>query len=342
VKAIVLNGPNDFSLKEIEDPVPTPEDVEIKVRMTGICGTDIHLVRGKNPFANYPLIPGHEFIGEILSAPAKSHLNKGDRVTVFPAESCGKCEACKTGRLPHCPEFKFIGVRLPGGCFAERVVAHHKRVFSIPEKMEDEIGAMVEPTTVAVHSNRRADLRKGMNALVIGGGTIGLLIAQVARVYGASQVIVSEPLEERRALAKEMGIELICNPQEEDLVAFVKGTMGMADVVFDVVGTEKTLLEAEELLRPNGHLMLIALPHTENLGVPYRNIFAKELKVIGSRTYFMDDFPEAIQLLNTQQVNVRPMISKILPLDRFAEGVELLEKEPRKYIKILINPFSSS
>ena len=342
MKAIVLNGPNDFSLKEIEDPVPTPEDVEIKVRMTGICGTDIHLVRGKNPFANYPLIPGHEFIGEILSAPAKSHLNKGDRVTVFPAESCGKCEACKTGRLPHCPEFKFIGVRLPGGCFAERVVAHHKRVFSIPEKMEDEIGAMVEPTTVAVHSNRRADLRKGMNALVIGGGTIGLLIAQVARVYGASQVIVSEPLEERRALAKEMGIELICNPQEEDLVAFVKGTMGMADVVFDVVGTEKTLLEAEELLRPNGHLMLIALPHTENLGVPYRNIFAKELKVIGSRTYFMDDFPEAIQLLDTQQVNVRPMISKILPLDRFAEGVELLEKEPRKYIKILINPFSSS
>lgn len=342
MKAIVLNGPNDFSLKEIENPVPTPEDVEIKVRMTGICGTDIHLVRGKNPFANYPLVPGHEFIGEILSAPAKSHLNKGDRVTVFPAESCGKCEACKTGRLPHCPEFKFIGVRLPGGCFAERVVAHHKRVFSIPEKMEDEIGAMVEPTTVAVHSNRRADLRKGMNALVIGGGTIGLLIAQVARVYGASRVIVSEPLEERRALAKEMGIELLCNPLEEDLVAFVKGTMGMADVVFDVVGTEKTLLEAEELLRPNGHLMLIALPHTENLGVPYRNIFAKELKVIGSRTYFMDDFPEAIQLLDTQQVNVRPMISKILPLDRFAEGVELLEKEPRKYIKILINPLSSS
>lgn len=342
MKAIVLNGPNDFSLKDVEDPVPTADDVEIKVRMTGICGTDIHLVRGKNPFANYPLIPGHEFIGEILSAPAKSDLNKGDRVTVFPAESCGKCEACKTGRLPHCAEFKFIGVRLPGGCFAERVVAHHKRVFSIPEKMEDEIGAMVEPTTVAVHSNRRADLRKGMKVLVIGGGTIGLLIAQVAQVYGASQVIVSEPLEERRALARQMSIELICNPQEEDLVAFVKGTMGMADVVFDVVGTEKTLLEAEELLRPNGHLMLIALPHTENLGVPYRNIFAKELKVIGSRTYFMDDFPEAIQLLNTQQVNVRPMISKILPLDRFAEGVELLEKEPRKYIKILINPTSSS
>ncbi|UCF72835.1 MAG: alcohol dehydrogenase catalytic domain-containing protein [Deltaproteobacteria bacterium] len=342
MKAIVLNGPNDFSLQEIEDPVPTPEDVEIKVRMTGICGTDIHLLRGKNPFANYPLIPGHEYMGEILSAPEKSELNKGDRVTVFPAEGCGKCEACKTGRLPHCPEFKFIGVRLPGGCFAEKVVAHHKRVFPLPKQMADEVGAMVEPTAVAVHANRRADLGKEMKVLVIGGGTIGLLIAQVARVYGASKVIVSEPLDERRALARQMDFELICNPQEEDLVTFAKRSIGMADVVFDVVGTEKTLIEAGEILRPNGHLMLIALPHIENLGIPYRPAFAKELKAIGSRTYFMDDFPEAIQLLNTRQVDVKPLISKILPLDRFTEGVELLEKEPEKYMKILIIPTSSS
>jgi 2-desacetyl-2-hydroxyethyl bacteriochlorophyllide A dehydrogenase len=342
MKAIVLNGPNDFSLQEIEDPVPTAEEVEIQVRMTGICGTDIHLLRGKNPFAAYPIIPGHEYMGEILSAPEKSELKKGDRVTVFPAEGCGKCEACKAGRLPHCPEFKFIGVRLPGGCFAEKVVAHHKRVFPLPKQMTDEVGAMVEPTAVAVHANRRADLGKGMKVLVIGGGTIGLLIAQVSRVYGASQVIVSEPLDKRRALAREMNFELICNPEEEDLVAFAKRSIGMADVVFDVVGTEKTLIEGIEILRPDGHLMLIALPHIENLGIPYRNLFAKELKVIGSRTYFIDDFPEAIQLLNTRQVDVKPLISKILPLDRFSEGVKLLEKEPEKYIKVLINPASSS
>jgi 2-desacetyl-2-hydroxyethyl bacteriochlorophyllide A dehydrogenase len=342
VKAIVLNGPNDFSLQEIENPVPTPEEVEIQVRMTGICGTDIHLLRGNNPFATYPIIPGHEYMGEILSAPAKSHLRKGDRVTVFPAEGCGKCDACKAGHIPHCAEFKFIGVRLPGGCFAERVVAHYKRVFSLPTQMGDELGAMVEPTAVAVHANHRADLRKGMKVLVIGGGTIGLLIAQVARVYGASQVTVSEPLDERRALAREIGFKLICNPQEEDLVTFVKGSMGMADVVFDVVGNEKTLTDGQEILCPDGHLMLIALPHTEGLGIPYRNAFAKELKVIGSRTYFMDDFPEAIQLLNTKQVHVKPMISKILPLERFTEGLELLEKEPEKYIKVLINPTSSS
>ncbi|NVL91864.1 MAG: alcohol dehydrogenase catalytic domain-containing protein [Desulfobacterales bacterium] len=342
MKAIVLNGPNDFSLQDIEDPIPTAEEVEIQVRMAGICGTDIHLLRGKNPFAAYPLIPGHEYMGEIVSLPAQSDLKKGDRVTVFPAEGCGTCEACKAGRLPHCTEFKFIGVRLPGGCFAEKVVADYRRIFPLPGGMEDEVGAMVEPTAVAVHANRRADLGKGMKVLVIGGGTIGLLIAQVAQVYGASQVIVSEPLDERRSLARHMGLELTCNPQDEDLVAFAKRNMGMADVVFDAVGTQKTVTDAGEILRPGGHLMLIALPHIENLGISYRTIFAKELKAIGSRTYFMDDFPEAIRLLGTGHVTVRPLISKILALDRFAEGVELLEREPEKYIKVLINPALSA
>jgi 2-desacetyl-2-hydroxyethyl bacteriochlorophyllide A dehydrogenase len=342
VKAIVLNGPNDFSLEEIEDPVPTGEEVEIQVRMAGICGTDIHLVRGKNPFAAYPIIPGHEYMGEVLTAPAQADVRKGDRVTVFPAEGCGTCEACKAGRVPHCPEFKFIGVRLPGGCFAEKVVAHHGRVFLLPKDMEDEVGAMVEPTAVGVHANRRADLREGMKVLVIGGGTIGLLIAQVARVYGASEVIVSEPLGERRALAKQVGIELICNPQDEDLVSFVKRNMGLADVVFDAVATERTLKDAAEVLHPGGHLMLIALPHIENLGISYQSLFAKELKAIGSRTYFMDDFPEAIRLLSTKQVQVKPLISKILPLAQFAQGVELLEREPGRYVKVLLNPAASS
>jgi L-iditol 2-dehydrogenase len=338
MKAIVLNGPNDFSLQEVENPVATSDDVEIKVRMTGICGTDIHLLRGQNPFANYPIIPGHEYMGEVLKAPAKSKFNTGDRVTVFPAEGCGTCAACKAGRLPHCPEFKFIGVRLSGGCFAERVVSHDKRVFPLPQQMEDEVGAMVEPTAVAVHANRRAGLQSGTKAVVIGGGTIGLLIAQVAQAYGASPVIISEPILERRKLASELGFDIICNPLEQNLVSFVQSNMGLADVVFDVVGSEKTLNDSEDMLRPDGCLLLIALPHAESQVIPYRQVFAKELHVIGSRTYFMEDFPEAIGLLERQNVDVRPLITKILPLDQFAKGVDLLENKPEEYIKILVNP----
>jgi 2-desacetyl-2-hydroxyethyl bacteriochlorophyllide A dehydrogenase len=338
MKAIILNGPDDFSLQEIENPIPTADDVEIKVGMAGICGTDVHLLRGRNPFARYPIVPGHEYMGEVLTPPRKSQLKKGDRVTVYPAVGCGKCEACKAGHLPHCPEFRFIGVILPGGCFAERVVADYTRVFPLPKDMDDEIGAMVEPTAVGVHANRRAGICGGETVVVIGGGTIGILIAQVALAYGASQVILSEPIAQRRAVAREMGLELICNPQEEDLVSFTQRSTGMADVVFDVVGTEKTLIDAEDMLRPDGRLILIALPQAEGQGVPYRAIFAKELTVIGSRTYFMEDFPEAIELLRTQRVNPRRLISKILPLHRFAEGIDLLEGKPEEHIKIMINP----
>jgi 2-desacetyl-2-hydroxyethyl bacteriochlorophyllide A dehydrogenase len=338
MKAIVLNGPNDFSLQEVENPVPTADEVEIKVHMAGICGTDLHLLRGRNPFASYPIVPGHEYMGEVSTAPEKCPLKQGDKVTVYPGIGCGTCEACKAGRFPHCPEFKFIGVHLSGGCFAERVVADYKRVFLLPQDMDDEIGATVEPAAVGVHANRRAGIRGGERVVVIGGGAIGLLIAQVTLAYGASKVILSEPIAERRAVAKEVGLELICNPQEEDLVPFVRVNAGMADVVFNVVGSEKTLADAEDVLRPDGRLILIALPHAQGQGVPYRSIFAKELKVIGSRTYFMEDFPEAIELLHTQRVNVRRLISTVLPLDRLSEGVDLLERKPGEHVKILVSP----
>jgi threonine dehydrogenase-like Zn-dependent dehydrogenase len=165
--------------------------------------------------------------------------------------------------------------------------------------MSDEVGAMVEPTAVAVHANHRGRVEKGTKVVVIGGGPIGLLTAQVARAYGASPVILSEPIAERRAVAEKMGFDLTCNPQQEDLVPWVRAHMGMADVVFDVVGNGKTLEDSEEMLRPDGTLILVAVPHAEGLGVPYRSVYQKELRVLGTRTYFMDDFPEAISLLST-------------------------------------------
>jgi len=179
-----------------------------------------------------------------------------------------------------------------------------------------------------------------MKAVVIGGGTIGLLIAQVARSYGASRIVLSEPIAERRAIAEALGFRLICNPQEEELPSFAQRTIGLADIVFDVVATKKTVEDGQSMLRPNGKLILVGIPSDKGIGVPYVPIYGKELQVIGSRTYFMKDFAEAIRLLNSKKINIKPIISLILPLERFAEGVENLEKEPEKYVKILIRPTS--
>jgi L-iditol 2-dehydrogenase len=338
MKGIYLTGPNRFSLQELNDPVPGKNDVLIKVLMAGICGSDVHLLRGRNPFAAYPLIPGHEYMGEVLQAPKNSGFRKGDRVTVFPETACGKCPACKEGRLIHCPEFKFVGVRLPGGCFCERLAVPSERVLKLPKTMTNEEGAMVEPTAVAVHAVQRGGVKKGDKVVVIGGGTIGLLTAQAARAFGASKVVISEPIVERRRIAQSLGFRLICNPMEHDLLAYVKDELGLADVVLDVVGFKKTLEDSEAMLRPDGTLVLVALPHIEGLGVPYQPIFAKELRVIGSRTYFLKDFPLAIKLLQNKKIKVKPLISEVIPLARFLEGIEHLEREPEKYVKVLVQP----
>jgi len=338
MKGIFLKGPNDFALQELEEPVMGKNDVLIQVQMTGICASDIHLLHGRNPFAIYPIIPGHEYMGEVVKAPAKSGLKKGDKVTVFPEEGCGKCAACKKGRMIHCPEFKFVGVHLPGGCFRERLVAPYQRVIKLPKTMSDEMGATVEPTAVGVHAVKRGELKKGAKVVVIGGGTIGLLTAQVARALGASKVVISEPIAERRTIARDLRFQLVCNPVEQDLVSYVKENVGWVDIVFDVVTTHKTIDDSLSMLGPKGTLVLVGLPHTEGLGIPYRPIFARELKIVGTRTYFMEDFKVAIRLLMQKKVNPKPLISAVMPLDDFMRALDLLEKEPEKYVKILIQP----
>ena len=196
---MVLRGPDDLSLEEIPDPIPASDEVEIKVNFTGICGTDMNLIRGRYSSATYPLVAGHETMGEIIKAPGNSEWHPGDRVTVFPAFGCRECEACKAGRIAHCPDAKTVGVLRPGGYFSERILAHSDRVFRLPDEMEDDVGAMVEPTAVAVHAVKRGQMEPSAKVVVIGGGSIGLLTAQVARAYGASEVIVSEPISDRRS-----------------------------------------------------------------------------------------------------------------------------------------------
>ncbi len=204
--------------------------------------------------------------------------------------------------------------------------------------MRDEAGAMVEPTAVAVHVNRRAALRPGMNVVIIGGGIIGLLIAQVARDRGASKILLSEPIPERRDIARRLGFRLSCDPSQQDVLSVVRDKVGEPDVVFDVVATAQTLQASEAMLRPNGKLVLVGFPHDASVGVPYVPVFVKELQVIGSRTYFMSDFPEAIRLLNANKIDVAPMISAIFPLEQFPDAIDCLEKEPNKYMKVLVRP----
>lgn len=343
MRAIVLHEPNRFTLEKVDDPVGGDGEAEIQVRMVGICGTDLHVLRGHNPFVNYPLIPGHEYVGEILKAPEGSSLEHGARVVIYPSKGCDVCLACREGRTIHCPKFEFVGVTRSGGGFAEKVVAQERQLIPLPDTIADVEATLIEPLAVAVHAARRSgiaqDAGSAPSVVVIGGGTIGLLIGQVARRFGASSVILSEPLAGRRSLAAKMGIDALCNPAEDDLVEFVTGKIGMVDIVFDVVANAATFLASQTILRPGGRLVTVGLP-SKSACIPYELLFKKELSAVASRTYFRNDFTEAIGLIERKEVVVAPLISAVLPLAEFREGVKLLESEPGKYSKVLIDPIA--
>ena len=343
MRAIVLREPDRFTLEEVADPVPQSGEVVVQVRLVGICGTDLHVLRGHNPFVNYPLVPGHEYVAEVIDAPEGTGMCVGRRVTAYPSVGCGVCDACKEGRTIHCPKFEFIGVTRSGGGFAERVAIDKNQLVPLPDTIADVEATLIEPLAVAVHAVRRSGMGDGHTrapvVVVIGGGTIGILVAQVARRFGASSVIVSEPLAGRRNQASKMGIDALCNPVEEDLVGFVANRAGLADIVFDVVAGPATFRAGQSILRPGGCLVTVGLP-SNSTAIPYEMLFKKELSAIASRTYFRHDFTEAVRLIENKEVSVAPLISAVLPLAEFREGVRLLESEPDKYSKILIDPIS--
>jgi 2-desacetyl-2-hydroxyethyl bacteriochlorophyllide A dehydrogenase len=230
-----------------------------------------------------------------------------------------------------------MGVANPHGCFAERVAVHYKHVFRVPDQITDLAGAMIEPTAVAVHVNNRGGVSKGARVVVIGGGVIGLLCAQVARARGASKVLISEPIFERRKLAERLGFDLVFDPMRSNIIQNIRDSMGSADVVMDVVGTRETLSIATECLRPEGCLVLVAFPHEPDMAVPYFHIMLKELRVFGSRLYFVSDFHEAMALIENGKVDPAPLINGIFPLHECARAIRLLEKEPAQYVKILLS-----
>lgn len=340
MKALLVRGPNDFSVVERPDPVPVSGTAILRIHCTGICATDIATIAGQSTVARFPMTPGHEFIAQIEKIEGSSEFRVGDWVTIYPTEGCGTCSACREGSPNHCPDFKVWGVSRDGGAFAECMVVPVKQLLPVPERLRNSAGALIEPTAVAVHALRRARLEAGHRVAIIGIGSIGLLIAQAARAAGAAQVALVDRLPGRRATAEALGFSnfmLVSNGNLANELSQAPG--GPFDIVFDTVGTPATLEAAIAALRITGYLVALAFPHgDESLTLPYRTFYRKELTLILSRNYARDDFIEATRLLDSGAVASDVMITGSFPLSKFAAALDALRQQPANHIKILINP----
>lgn len=336
MKAVRVLEPNVVQVQDIPSPKRRPGQVRIRVARAGICGSDLAIIHGHNPFARYPVTPGHEFSGHVAEADPNSPFKEGDPVTARPVLSCGKCRACLSGNQNHCPDMKVLGVHLDGA-YAEEIVVPEEIVKRVPDGLSADVASMAEPVAVAYHINRRARLAPGQNLVVIGAGVIGNLIFQVAKAQGAGQVIAADIVEERLPLALETGADWAINSRQVDPVAFARENFGEgADIVFDLVGTEKVVEQAIQMARAGGIVVLVAIPHQQTLAFNYREVFRKELELVGTRVYNDADFEAALRLLASGRIQAERLISHRVPLSEGNEAIELTETQPATAFKVLL------
>ncbi len=294
MKAGVVHGKEDIRYEEIEKPVAGAGQVLVKVKYTGVCGSDVPRVN-QGTAHYFPIVLGHEFSGTVEEVgEGVESVKKGDRVAGIPLVPCMKCEDCQKGNYSLCRHYDFIGSH-SFGSYAEYVAVPEKNVVKFSEDVSFEKGAFFEPATVALHGLERTDYKGGKNVAILGGGTIGLLTMQWARIFGAKEVVVFDIVEERLELAKRLGATGTVNTLKEGFLEEAKKLTGGRgyDYVFETAGNTITMKMAFALAANKAEVCFIGTP-TKELSFTvdeWENINRKEFKLTGSWMSYSAPFP---------------------------------------------------
>ncbi len=324
MKAVVFPAPDVVALEDVPDPVCGADDAIIEVAACGLCGTDLHIYRGEY-MADYPLIPGHEFSGQVVEVGENvEDLTVGDRVTADPNLYCGHCSFCRDEQANHCLNWEGVGVTRAGG-MAELVRVPARACYRLPAELSDVQGALVEPLACVVYALGRVNVRPGESVLVFGAGPMGLLLLQALRHLGASQVVVVEPRQERRALAETLGATAVFAPGGD--LATVLGDLAPHGfpVVVDATGIPSVIEGAFAYLKRRGRFLQFGVADSEaTITVRPYDIFQKDWEIIGSFAICYT-FQRAIAWLAADAIDVSSLVSDTLPLNEFAEAMRRFE-----------------
>jgi len=336
MKAIQVSEPGKIDIVEKDMPeIKENDQVLIKVKAVGICGSDMHIYHGTNPMATYPRIIGHEFTGQVKEIGSEvSDLNIGDKVVIEPIEFCGKCYACKNGRSNVCESLKVLGVHKDGG-MQEYIVVPRKKVHKIDNSTEWEKASMVEPFTIAAQSTWRGNVKKGDYVLIMGAGPIGLGILQYSKHKGAI-CIISDINDEKLELAKELGADYTVNVTDKDIVKEtlkITDNMG-ANVTIDTACLPKTFEQCVEVASPAGRVVVLGFAE-ETSNIPQVLITKKELTIVGSRLE-TDKFPEVIDLFNKGILNPEALLTHKFDFKDIKQAIKVIEDPNTKTNKVVV------
>jgi (R,R)-butanediol dehydrogenase/meso-butanediol dehydrogenase/diacetyl reductase len=325
MRAATYVGDHTFRIEDRDPRAPAAGEVQLDVAYVGICGTDLHIKHGAmDSRVSLPAIIGHEMSGTVAAVgPGVADWAPGDRVTVMPLDWCGACPACRAGHQHVCQELVFVGIDA-AGAMQQSWTVPERLLVRLPTDLPLDLAALTEPVAVAVHDVRRAALRRGEHALVVGGGPIGMLIASVAVAAGAD-VLISEPNAFRRTVAQRLGLRTL-DPAADDVSAAVEAWTGGAgaDVAFEVSGSGAGLAAATHAVRVRGRLVVVAI-HSQPVAVDLFRVFWRELALVGARVYERPDFERAVALLAAGAIPAAELISAVEPLARTQAAFAALE-----------------
>lgn len=346
MKACVIHGQHKLVVEERERPVPGPHQVAVRLGAGGICGSDLHYYHAGRVGAfviREPMILGHEVAGEIIATgPDVTKVNVGDRIAVNPARPCGVCRECRSGLGNLCADVYFYGsaARFPhvNGAFAEVFLADEAQCFRISDRLSYAKAACAEPLAVALHGARRAGNLLGKRVLITGAGPIGLLILMVVSLAGASEIVITDRMEEPLATARTLGATRTLNTAVLDPAGDqVSSLTATFDVAIEAAGALPALTQCMVAVRPGGRIVQLgSLPTQTDDSLRMNLLVTREIELLGSFRFFQE-YGAAVDMLESGKLNPEPLLSAQIVLAE-AESAFALASDRKRALKVSLIP----
>ena len=334
----VMTAPKNITFREIDIPKPGPDQVLVKIKRIGVCGSDIHVYHGQHPYTSYPVTQGHEVSGKIAQlGEYVKDLKVGQRVTIEPQVFCGRCHPCLHGKYNLCEHLKVMGFQTTGTA-SEYFAVDSSKITPLPEGMSYDDGAMIEPLAVTVHAAKRFNDIKGAKVAILGAGPIGILLMQSVKACGAAEVLITDISDYRLDLARSLGADYAVNTKDADFAKVITDAFGpdKADVIYDCAGNDITMDQAIQNARKGSTIILVAV-FAKLANADLAKLNDSEIDLNTSMMYRHEDYVDALRFVSEGKIKLAPLASAHFAFKDYDAAYKYIDANRESTMKVLID-----
>lgn len=338
MRQAIMTAPGNIEFRDVAPPVPAPGEVLIATRRIGICGSDIHVNHGRHPYTSYPVVQGHEMSGLVAGlGEGVTGLRIGQLVTFTPQLTCGQCLPCREGSYNICESLRVMGFQAPGAA-QDFFTAPEWNVVPVPRRIGLDHAAMIEPLSVAVHAIGRTSGVAGKQVLVLGAGTIGNLVAQACKAFGARAVMVTDLQEYKLDKARACGIDRAVNTTSMELGDALAAEFGptRADLIFECVGARATAAQAVDNARKGTTIVIVGV-FSDKPEINMGYVQDREIHIVGSAMYKKEDYRVALKLVGSGKVELDQLITHRFKFEEYSSAYATIDQSGGCYMKVMID-----